>query len=297
MAPSEHSAPEIDSFTGTATTGHEWDGIRELNTPLPRWWLNLLYATIIWSIAYWFAYPAWPLISDATRGVLGYATRLSVQTDLVALRAERKLLAADLASASLSEIRNNPALLRLALAQGKAAFGDNCVACHGLGGVGGRGYPNLNDDDWLWGGTLEAIHTTLLHGIRAANDGDTRLSLMPAFGDERILPREDIQAVANHVRSLAGLAPEPGADLTKGAQIFEQNCAGCHGPNGKGNQDLGAPNLTDAIWLYGNDLPALTQTIRSSRNGVMPAWGNRLDAATIKALTVYVHALGGGVAP
>lgn len=294
MADRQPADNEVDALTGTATTGHEWDGIRELNTPLPRWWLNIFYATIIWSIGYWIAYPAWPLITSTTKGVLGYATRLAVEDDLAVFKAQRVAQSADLAGASLEQIKADPALLRIAMAQGKAAFGDNCVACHGLGGAGSKGFPNLNDDDWLWGGRLADIQTTLLHGVRVATDQETRTSLMPAFGRDGVLKRDEINAVANHVRILAGQPAEPRADLAAGSRIFDQNCAACHGPQGKGNQDLGAPNLTDAITLYGSDLAALIETITNSRNGVMPAWGERLDATTIKALTVYVHSLGGG---
>lgn len=286
--------PEFDTVTGQSTTGHEWDGIRELNTPLPRWWLNIFYATIIWAVGYWVVYPAWPLISDATKGVLGYATRLAIEEDMNTLKAFRAGQSKGLSEASLDQIKADPSLFRIAMAQGKAAFGDNCAACHGVGGAGAKGYPNLNDDDWLWGGSLATIETTLQHGIRVAGDNDTRVSQMPAFGRDGMLNRDEIASVANHVRVLAGLPTAPKADLAKGKQLFEQNCAACHGAAGKGNQELGAPNLTDAISLYGMDLASLTETISNSRNGVMPAWKTRLDATTIKALTVYVHSLGGG---
>jgi cytochrome c oxidase cbb3-type subunit III len=285
---------EIDGVTGTATTGHEWDGIRELNTPLPRWWLTIFYATIVWAFGYWVVYPAWPLIHGATSGIIGYATRLDVEADLAALRVLRATQSQGLAEASLEQIRTDPALLRIAMAQGKAAFGDNCAGCHGVGGGGAKGYPNLNDDDWIWGGALAAIQTTLQHGIRVATDPDTRQSQMPAFGRDGILKRDEIDAVASHVRAIAGLSVEPKADLVKGRALFEQNCAACHGPAGKGNQELGAPNLTDAISLYGMDVASLAETIGNGRGGAMPAWRSRLDATTIKALTVYVHSLGGG---
>lgn len=286
--------PEIDKVTGIPTTGHEWDGIRELNTPLPRWWLGVFYATILWSVGYWIVYPAWPLVTGATKGVIGYASRLDIAQDMEALRKQRETQAAGLATASLEEIKADPTLFRIALAQGKAAFGDNCVACHGVGGAGAPGYPNLNDDDWLWGGTLTDIQTTLLHGIRVAGNSETRLSQMPAFGKDSILKRDEINAVANHVRELAGLSTEPKADLPKGRELYAANCAACHGDAGKGNRELGAPDLTDKISLYGMDLASLTETITNSRAGVMPAWGGRLDATTVKALTVYVHSLGGG---
>ncbi len=294
MASGHKDPHEVDAVTGIATTGHEWDGIRELNTPLPRWWLGVFYATILWSVGYWVVYPAWPLLTDATKGVFGYATRLAIEDDLAALKQQRLDQAAGLADASIAQIKADPTLFRVAIAWGKAAFGDNCVACHGVGGAGARGYPNLNDDDWLWGGSPAEIETTLKHGIRVAGNNETRVSQMPAFGRDGVLKREEINAVANQVRALAGLSTQPKADLPKGREIYAANCAACHGEAGKGNRELGAPDLTDAISLYGMDMAALTETIANSRAGVMPAWAGRLDATTIKALTVYVHSLGGG---
>jgi len=290
----KHDNPHVDAATGYSTTGHEWDGIRELNTPLPRWWLGVFYATIVWSIGYWIVYPAWPLLTGATKGVIGYATRSEISADMARLKAQRAAQAAGMADATPAQIKADPTLFQIAMAQGKAAFGDNCAACHGVGGAGAKGYPNLNDDDWLWGGSLGAIQQTIRHGIRVAGDNDTRVSQMPAFGRDGVLKREEIAAVASHVRELAELPTEPKADLTLGRKVFADNCAACHGPAGKGNQELGAPNLTDAISLYGMDMASLTETIGNSRNGVMPAWAGRLDETTIKALTVYVHSLGGG---
>lgn len=285
---------DIDAHTGQTTTGHEWDGIRELNTPLPRWWLGIFYATIVWSLGYWVVYPAWPLISGATQGVIGYASRIEIAQDLALLQQHRATQASGLAEASLEQIKADPSLFRIAMAQGKAAFGDNCAACHGVGGAGAKGYPNLNDDDWLWGGSLAQIQQTLEHGIRVAGNNDTRISLMPAFGKDGMLKPAEIRAVANHVRELAGLPTEPKADLAKGRELFAANCAACHGDTGKGNKELGAPDLSDAISLYGMDVASLTETIANSRAGVMPAWGQRLDPTTLKALTIYVHSLGGG---
>ncbi|CAD5275331.1 Cbb3-type cytochrome c oxidase subunit FixP [Bosea sp. 62] len=290
----KHDDPHVDAATGYSTTGHEWDGIRELNTPLPRWWLGIFYATIVWSIGYWIVYPAWPLLTDATRGVIGYASRADISADMAKLKAQRAAQAAGMADATPAQIKADSTLFQIAMAQGKAAFGDNCAACHGVGGAGAKGYPNLNDDDWLWGGSLPAIQQTIRHGIRVAGDNDTRVSQMPAFGRDGVLKREEIAAVASHVRELAGLPTEPKADLPLGRKVFADNCAACHGPAGKGNQELGAPNLTDSISLYGMDMASLTETISNSRNGVMPAWAGRLDETTIKALTVYVHSLGGG---
>jgi cytochrome c oxidase cbb3-type subunit 3 len=284
---------DVDRITGTSTTGHEWDGIKELNTPLPRWWVWLFYITIVWAIGYWIVYPAWPTISSNTKGVFGYSSRSEVASDLAALHTLRGAKGAALATAPLAEIAANPELRTFALAQGKAAFGDNCAPCHGTGAAGAKGYPNLNDDDWLWGGSLEQIYKTIEFGARSGHD-QAHLSQMPAFGRDNILNRGQIVTVANYVRSLAGLSVREGANLAEGKKIFADNCAVCHGPDGKGNQELGAPNLTDAIWLYDSDEATLVATITNSRNGVMPAWVGRLDPATIKSLALYVHSLGGG---
>jgi cytochrome c oxidase cbb3-type subunit III len=286
----------IDDVTGTATTGHEWDGIRELETPMPRWWLWTLYICIVWAVGYWILYPAWPLLSGNTRGILAYSSRASVAVELEALNKQRAVMAAGLETASLEQIKASPDLFRIAVARGRAAFGDNCSGCHGLGGGGAKGgYPNLNDDDWIWGGSLDQIHTTLLHGIRWSTNTDTRQSMMPAFGlKDALLKPAEIDAVANYVRSLSNLPTEAGAKLDIGKELFAANCAACHGVAGKGNQELGAPNLTDQIWLYGSDIKSITETIKYSRAGVMPAWKDRLDPVTIKAITMYVHSLGGG---
>jgi cytochrome c oxidase cbb3-type subunit III len=284
---------EVETASPAGTTGHEWDGIKEFNTPLPRWWLVTFYATIVWSFAYWVVYPAWPLIRGYTTGFGGYSSRDQVAADLADLRKVRGDKGAALEQASLAEIEKDPALLAFAQAQGKAAFANNCAPCHGVGATGSKGYPNLNDDDWLWGGNLEEIHETIAYGVRSGNP-KAHDSAMPAFGKNNMLKPDDIVVVANYVRSLSGLAVRPGTDLAKGKKLFADNCTGCHGEAGKGNPELGAPNLTDQIWLYGSDEATIIETISNSRSGVMPAWTGRLDTATINALTVYVHTLGGG---
>jgi len=283
----------VDDVSGVSTTGHEWDGIRELNNPLPRWWLWSFYACIVWSVGYWVAYPAWPMVSSYTSGVLGWNARDAVRGDLAALHAQRSAFAGKLEAASLEQIEQSPELLSFARAQGRAAFGDNCAPCHGSGAAGSSGYPNLNDDDWLWGGSLEQIQNTILHGARST-DADGHIGDMPAFGRDGMLPRADIVAVADYVRSIAGLAAAPDADIAKGKEVFAANCAACHGDTGTGNKELGAPNLTDAIWLYGSDRKTIIEGITNGRGATMPAWAGRLDPGTIKALTVYVHSLGGG---
>ncbi len=289
MAEEKH----IDALTGTATTGHEWDGLRELNTPLPRWWLWLFYITIVWSVGYWVVYPAWPLLTSATEGVTGWHARSAVVEDLAALKAQRGPLMEKLSTASMTDIAADPQLLDFSRAVGRVAFADNCAPCHGAGGGGTKGYPNLNDDDWLWGGKLADIELTIRHGARAGDDKG-RAGNMPAFGRDNILKANEISAVADFTRTLSGLAPEAGADLNLGKKLFADNCAVCHGPEGKGNRELGAPNLTDKIWLFGADKATIVAGIQNGRGGVMPVWAGRLPEPTIKALTLYVHTLGGG---
>ena len=287
----EHS--DIDHVSGRSTTGHEWDGIKELNTPLPRWWVITFYATILWAIGYWIVYPAWPLLWGHTTGVWNYSTRAEVATELANLQKVRGDKMVALGAAPLAEIAKDPALLALARASGKTVFGDNCAPCHGTGGAGAKGYPNLNDDDWLWGGTLDQIMQTIQFGARSGH-AKTHESAMLAFGKDGVLKREQIVTVANYVRSLSGLSTGPGYDAAAGGKIFAENCVSCHGDAGKGNPELGAPNLTDKIWLFGSEEASLIETITNGRAGVMPAWVGRLDPATIKALTVFVHSLGGG---
>jgi cytochrome c oxidase cbb3-type subunit III len=284
---------EVDKITGTATTGHEWDGVRELNTPLPRWWLWSFYACIVWAVGYWVVYPAWPLISNSTQGVFGWHSRSAIESDLAELKVIRGPMVGKLAAASVAEIIADPQLLDFARAQGRVAFADNCAPCHGAGGGGSKGYPNLNDDDWLWGGKLADIEATIRHGARAGDDKG-RQGNMPAFGRDNILKANEISAVADFARTLSGLPAEQGADLALGKKVFADNCAACHGPEGKGSRDAGAPNLTDKIWLYGSSKETIVQGIVNGRGGVMPNWQGRLDESTLKSLIVYVWTFGGG---
>ena len=281
----------IDEVSGVSTTGHEWDGIRELDNPMPRWWVWTFYATIVWSIGYTIAYPAWPLISDATKGVLGYSSRQELTTTMDAVSAEQADLRAAIAEKPLDEILADETLRRFATAAGDAAFKVNCSQCHGSGAQGSAGYPNLNDDDWLWGGDIEAIHQTIAHGVRFDGDDDTRFGEMPAFGD--ILSGEEIRQVAAHVVSFTGTPSDP-ALAEAGAQVYADNCASCHGDAGQGDVTFGAPNLADAIWLYGSSEAQIAAQVRQPRHGVMPAWQERLGDPTVKQLSVYVYSLGGG---
>jgi cytochrome c oxidase cbb3-type subunit 3 len=264
-----------------------------LNTPLPRWWLWLFYLTIVWAIGYWIVYPAWPLLTNSTQGVLGYHTRTAIIEDLDELKRQRGPMMDKLTTASVAEIIADPQLLDFARAQGRVAFADNCAPCHGAGGGGARGYPNLNDDDWLWGGRLAEIEQTIRHGARSGDDKG-HVGVMPAFGRDGILKPEQISTVADYARSLSGLPVDAGADLAAGKKIFADNCALCHGADGKGNREMGSPNLTDKIWLYGSDKETIVQGLQNGRGGVMPAWQGRLSEPIIKALVVYVYSFGGG---
>ena len=281
------------STDGETTTGHEWDGITELNKPLPKWWLWTFYATIVWAIGYWLLMPAWPLVSSYSKGFLGYSQRERVAEQVAEAKAAKSDYRDKIAAMDLTAINNDPELLSFALAGGEAAFGDNCAPCHGRGAQGAFGYPNLRDDSWLWGdGTLAAIHKTILHGIRSG-DPDTQTNQMPAFGRTGVLNEPQIADVAEFTLSLSGKANDKEAD-ERGAKIFATTCTPCHGADGKGNPKLGAPNLTDELWLYAGDKQTIMADIRNGRGGVMPAWITRLDPETIKELAIYVHSLGGG---
>ncbi|WP_340117592.1 cytochrome-c oxidase, cbb3-type subunit III [Pelagibius sp. 7325] len=283
---------EVDQVSGIETTGHEWDGIKELNNPLPRWWLWTFYVSCLWALAYWVVMPAWPLINSFTTGVIGYSSRAKLEESMQAARAAQAQYLDRIEQASLEQITNDRELLDFAIAGGGSAFAVNCSQCHGLGAAGSTGYPNLNDDDWIWGGSLEAISQTIHYGIRSEHD-ETRFNQMPAFGADQILERDQINDVAEYVLSLSSSATDAAA-AARGETVFAEQCSACHGEDGKGIEDLGAPNLTDAIWLYGGSKADVVATITHSRSGMMPAWTNRLDETTIKQLAVYVHSLGGG---
>ena len=285
----------IDEPTGTETMGHEWDGIEELNTPLPSWWLYTFYACILFSIGYVVVYPAIPGLHSGSQGTAGWSSRGQFSQEMAAAQTARAPILAALAATPIEDLPKKPELMAQAVAGGRAAFKVNCVACHGSGAAGSVGFPNLNDDDWLWGGTLTDIQTTLTHGIRQPGDAETRMSLMPSFGRDGILQPAQVQDVVSFVRTLSALEPKSAAS-ERGSTIFAANCVACHGPEGKGGRQFGAPNLADKVWLYGGSREAITDTVTNAHAGVMPAWGGRLDPVTIKMLAAYVHSLGGGEA-
>lgn len=280
---------EIDQISGVETTGHEWDGLKELNNPAPRWWLWVFLITIIWAFGYWIFYPTWPTLSGHTKGSLGWTQYEKLKQEQAEIEVRQQSWLERFRKASFDEIKKDPELYEFARAGGAVAFKENCAACHGTGAAGMKGYPNLNDDDWLWGGKIEDIYRTLQVGVRSTHE-DTHTSLMPAFGRDGLLNRNEIREVADYVISLSTDTPLEG----KGKTLFADNCATCHGKDGEGNRELGAPKLNDAIWLYGGDKETVVETITSARAGVMPSWKHRLSDDTLRQLSIYVHSLGGG---
>lgn len=284
---------KIDEPTGVETVGHEWDGIEELNNPLPRWWVMTTYLTIIFAIGYMVVYPAIPMAKSATEGLFGWSSRGQLADEMTAGAALRKDASDAIAATPLDALIKDEKLMPLAIAGGSAAFKQNCVQCHGSGAAGSLGYPNLKDEDWLWGGSITDIHTTLEHGIRASDYPQTRTSLMPNFGKDGILTPAQIGDTTAYVLSLSGKAPNDAA-AQRGAANFAANCVACHGADGKGLRAFGAPNLTDAVWLYGGKPDQVSASIHKAHAGVMPGWAKKLDAVTIKMLAAYVYSLGGG---
>ncbi len=284
---------KVDDVTGVETTSHVWDDdVRELDNPLPRWWLYTFYVCILWAFGFWIFYPAWPTLTGYTKGTLGYSQRATVAGELTAARSSQDTFRKQIATMPLAQVRSNPELLRFAMASGAASFQTNCAPCHGRGAQGSPGYPNLNDDDWLWGGTLAEIEKTILYGIRSDHK-NTRVSQMPRFGADKILKPAEIDATTAYVLSLSKQSSDP-VNAKKGEAIFGEQCSACHGADGRGNAEFGAPDLADAISLYGNTSAAIYQSIETGRGGAMPAWVDRLDTTTIKSLAIYVHSLGGG---
>jgi cytochrome c oxidase cbb3-type subunit 3 len=277
--------------TKPETTGHNWDGLEEYNTPAPRWWLIVWMVCIIYSIIYWFIYPTWPTLNGNTKGSKNWTQQSQLKESQIEILQKKQVYLEQFNKASFAEIKQNKDLMEFAINGGKAAFQNNCAMCHGTGAAGQKGFPNLNDDDWLWGGKIEDIYQTLLYGIRSGHD-KSRESAMPAFGVDKVLTKKEIEQVADYVLSLSNGKNSP--EFAAGKELFANNCAACHGINASGTRGVGAPNLTDKIWLYGGTKEDLIKTITYSRNGVMPSWVNRLDDTTIRELAIYIHSLGGG---
>ena len=288
-----NAASEKDSVTGRHTTGHEWDGLKELNTPLPKWWFWTFVATCVWGLGYAIVYPSVPWFNSYFPGVIGYSQRNAVTADVKALEAQRAGVMQKLKSVPLEEVKKDEALYAVAMTAGRIAFAENCRACHGAGGEGRPGYPAVAGDAWIWGGTLADIQQTITYGIRSGHP-EARMSMMPKFGVDGILKPEEIDQVTDFVMGLykPGAPALPGA--VKGEAVYAENCAVCHGDKGEGKREVGGPALRSGVHLYGDTRAAVRAQIANPKQGVMPAWNTRLDEATIRAVTLYVHGLGGG---
>jgi cytochrome c oxidase cbb3-type subunit III len=277
---------------GKPTERLEWDSIRKLDYPPPRWWVLTFWGTFVFAVVWWILYPSWPGTRTYFPGLLGYDQRAAVDEQLSAAQRSQARFVEAIAATPLDQIVADQELLGFALVGGRAAFNETCAQCHGLGGAGQGFFPTLADDDWLWGGGLEDVQHTVTHGVRNGGE-EARDSQMPRFGADQILTREQVADVVEYVRSLAGQDADADA-AARGEPLFAENCVACHGEGGVGMPEMGAPSLNDAIWLYGDEREQQLAQVWSPRHGVMPAFGDRLDPATIKMLAVYVHSLGGG---
>lgn len=301
----QHVAEEVNQ-------GHSWDGIREYDNPLPRWWLWSFFATVVFAIAYWLVFPAWPVGDDFTKGLSSVSYEVNgeervshwntrarlmqtLQTSAPAVR-QREFLQ-QVGQADFEDIADDPEMMAFSRSIGSQLFGDNCLACHASGGTGVPGrFPALVDDNWHWGGTYDDIYRTINGGRRG---------FMPAF--DKTFDNQELDAVAEYVLRISGHDGVDGDLAEEGEAIFNGQrggCYQCHGEGGTGRKSQGAPDLTNNLWnkarMSGSeDLDARRDELRRIvRNGVqdsrMPAWGDRLSEAEIRALTVYVHELGGG---
>lgn len=287
-----HEEGRIDEISGVKTTGHEWDGIEELNNPAPRWWVIIFILCTLFAIGYWIFYPSWPIPGGHMKGVGNwsqYSKLADEQQEIIDTRQKYQVKFKD---ASLEDIISDEELYSFAVAGGESSFGDNCAGCHGQGAAGFKGYPNLNDDDWLWGGNINDIYYTIKYGIRNQHE-KSRMNQMPAFGKDGILQHSEILDLTNYAQNLSQPGTQEDPEFAASHKIFMDNCASCHGNQGEGNQELGAPALNDQIWLYGGDSKDIIETITHSRAGAMPNWDERLDDSTIKQLAIYVYSLGG----
>ena len=285
---------ERDPVTDRETTGHEWNGIKELDTPVPRGVLMFLIVTHIWAIAWWFLVPAWPLGTTYTRGLLGVDQRTTVEAQVAEGQQQRSAWTTKLETEPYDEILADESLMRTVRDTGRQLFGDNCAACHGRDGKGSKNYPDLTDDDWLWGGGPEMIEQTMRVGINTAHP-ESRIGQMPAFGRDDMLDRDQVRNVAAYVYSLSHSDYSTADNVDRidaGREVFLTTCAACHGEDGAGNREVGAPNLTDGHWLYGGDLDTIIATVHGGRQGHMPTWEKRLSNADIRTLALYVHDLG-----
>jgi cytochrome c oxidase cbb3-type subunit 3 len=287
---------EVDPVSGRKTTGHIWNGIKELDTPIPRGVLLFLIVTHLFAVLWWVLLPTWPLGMTYTKGVLGIDQRTTVEASVKESAIARAPWVSRIESLSYDEIRADEQLMASVRTTGHQLFGDNCAACHGRDGKGRENYPDLSDDDWIWGGGPEAIAQTLAVGINTRHP-ETRVGQMPAFGRDEMLDRQQVMDVATYVSSLSDPSASTAENIDqidKGREVFQTTCIACHGENAKGNPELGAPNLTDRRWIYGGSLQRIIASIHGGRQGHMPTWDERLTPTEIKVLALYVNDIGQG---
>nr|CAD6436070.1 cytochrome-c oxidase, cbb3-type subunit III [Rhizobium sp. Q54] len=285
---------EVDPVSGRKTTGHEWNGIKELDTPVPRGVLIFLVVTHLFALLWWILMPTWPVGTTYTKGILGTDQWQRIEEEMAQSQAARAQWTNAIETMSFDEIIADENLMQFVRDSGRQLFGDNCAACHGMDARGAANYPDLTDDDWLWGGGPENIAETLRVGINTAHE-ETRVAQMPAFGRDQMLERAQVRQVALYVRSLSHpetSTPDNAEALQAGREVFLTNCAACHGEDATGSRDVGAPNLTDDYWLYGGDMQTLVTSIHGGRQGHMPTWDERLSESEIKTLALYVNDLG-----
>lgn len=272
---------EIDPVTGYEATGHEWGGITELNTPFPKIALIALILTFAYSVVSWVLLPAWPLGNDYTRGLLGLDQREMAEESLRDLTERRESWLTRFENPDFAALSDDPALMSIAMPAADRLYRDNCSACHGRSGAGGPGFPVLNDDHWLWGGTPEEIARTLRVGINSDHP-ETNFAQMPAFD---WMDRSQRLALSEYVAAMASGAHAPDGEV---AALFSENCTVCHGEGGAGGLQNGAPSLIDEAMIYGQDVETVMKILSQGRQGLMPYWSGRLSDAEIKALALYV---------
>ncbi|WP_173934925.1 cytochrome-c oxidase, cbb3-type subunit III [Chelativorans sp. Marseille-P2723] len=288
---------ERDPVTGQYTTGHDWNGIKELDNRVPRVVKFFLYATILWSIVYWILMPAWPLGVSYTKGLLGIDQRQTVGKAVARGAAQRSVWVDQIAQLDFEAIRQDPALMAIVRETGSTLFGDNCAVCHGTDARGNPGYPSLASNAWLWGGDAETIAETLRVGINSSHP-ESRYGQMPAFGRDGILDQAAISSIVSFIRNNAegidDLGPLDTKGVEEGRELFVENCAACHGESGRGDPSMGVPDLMDDVWITGSNRQTLFRTIWRGRQGHMPHWEGRLSEIDRKILTLYVTNIASG---
>ena len=273
---------EIDPVSGYETTGHEWGGIRELNTPFPKIALIALALTVIYSVIAWVLLPAWPLGNDYTRGILGLDQREQALEGTQAMAEIRQdWLGRFEGEPDFAALSDDETLMERAMPAADRLYRDNCAACHGDEAGGGPMFPVLSDDYWLWGGAPEDIARTLHVGINA-NHPESRAAVMPAFG---WMEEGQLSALAEHV---AALRTGEADDDSEGAGLVKQFCVACHNEGGAGGMKNGAPSLIDDAVIYGQSAETVMETLRHGRQGVMPQWSDRMSTAEINMLSLYI---------